>query len=208
MFLNKKETDLKPLVLLDVDGVINDLTSLYSEHTQYGVPKPDYPIIRVKSAGHIVHIPEYMPELIQRMNDACEIQWLTTWRERANGEITDTLGIGHLGVVTDGGNERVTSWKPAAATPVALEALEAGREVWWIEDFYGAIPYSKMPRGVRFIDTAYMTEFPVLTEDMIPSKLLGDVGGNEHAQFSVASNERMKSPTGGGLFSRMRGMFK
>jgi hypothetical protein len=52
----------------------------------------------------------------------------------------------------------------------------AGREVYWIEDFYGEPPTDAMPEGVVFIDTAADTECPVLTEEMVPARLRGAVG--------------------------------
>ncbi len=166
---------MKPLVLLDVDGVVNDLSSLYSSHHAYGAPEPNYEVSLVKSHGHVVHIPEFMPGLIQALVENTQVMWLTTWREKANDEIVEALGIGKLPVVTDGGNSRYVSWKPAAASLEASIALKAGREVWWIEDFYGDIPVSEMPDGVKFIDTAATTEFPVLLPYMVPSLLTGGV---------------------------------
>ena len=62
-------------------------------------------------------------------------------------------------------------WKSAGAYPVARAALELGREVFWIEDFYGEPPADAMPDGVVFIDTAADSEYPVLTEDMVPARL-------------------------------------
>lgn len=159
---------MKPLVFLDVDGVINDIGSLYGMHR-------DYALYLVKSHGHVVHIPEYMPQLIQKLTENCEVHWLTTWRENANDEIADALGIDPLPVVTDGTNDRVVSWKPAAAYPVALKALEEGREVWWIEDFYKMIPDYQMPIGVKYVDTAVISNNPVLLPMMMPKHLIGDV---------------------------------
>ena len=58
-----------------------------------------------------------------------------------------------------------------AAYSIAQEALESGRRVFWIEDFYGEPPTDAMPDGVVFIDTAAESEYPVLTEDMLPARL-------------------------------------
>ena len=158
---------MKPLVFLDVDGVINDIGSLYGGHR-------DFAVYFVKSHGHTVHIPEYMPQLIQKLTENCEVHWLTTWRERANDEIVEALGIDPLPVVTDGSMERTTSWKTGAAFPIALKALKEGREVWWIEDFYKFIPTHEMPRGVKYVDTAAISNKPVLLPMMMPKHLIGD----------------------------------
>lgn len=157
---------MKPLVFLDVDGVINDLGSLY------GRPR-DYNLRYVKSHGHTVHIPEFMPTLIQKLVENCEVHWLTTWRDRANDEIATALGIDPLPVITDNTTERTVDWKPAAAYDLALKGLEEGREVWWIEDFYGFVPTPEMPRGVHYIDTAYHTKHPVLLPMYMPKHLIG-----------------------------------
>ena len=139
---------MKPLVLLDVDGVINDLEALYRyqarDHEGYAV---------VLSHGFYLHIPDYMPELIQRLVEANEVWWCTTWRERANDELRKFLGIPELPVVTDGTERRVTDWKAWAAEPSVQEAVESGRKVAWIEDFGGYQPDWDFWPEVEFIDT-------------------------------------------------------
>jgi hypothetical protein len=158
--------DLKPLVLLDVDGVVNDLASLYGRRRPWNVD-------RVASNGFEVHVPSYMPELIRQLARVTEVQWCTTWRHKANDEIAAHLGVGPLPVVDDGTSRRVTSWKAAAAYDTAEEALKAGRRVIWIEDFYGDPPIQEMPEGTEFIDTANDPANPVLVPEMIAHLLLG-----------------------------------
>lgn len=158
-------TETRPLVFLDVDGVINDLRSLYNGSNK-GITK-------VKSNGYFVHIPDYMPGLVQLLVANNEVVWLTTWREKANNEIREHLGIPELAVLTDGRDERSVRWKPAAAYSMAEKALAAGREVVWIEDFYRELPTDYMPSGVQYIDTAATTIKPVLTQEMVPDYLLG-----------------------------------
>src|SRR5690606_38290851 len=99
------------------------------------------------------HIPDYMPELIQRLVEANEVWWCTTWRERANDELRKFLGITELPVVTDGTERRVTDWKAWAAEPSVQEAVESGRKVAWIEDFGGYQPDWDFWPEVEFIDT-------------------------------------------------------
>lgn len=155
----------RPLVLLDVDGVINDLGALYElpDTTTHHV---------VRSHGFRVVVPRYMPVLIQWLCSVADVHWCTTWRHRANDEIADHLGIPTLPVVDDGTQDRHTGWKAAAARDLAATALSEGRRVLWIEDFYGDVPRSEMPKGVEFLDTAADVEFDaVLTADMIPDWL-------------------------------------
>ena len=156
--------NLKPLVLLDVDGVINDLGALY------GLPRP-HTINVVASNGYRVEIPDYMPGLIQHLVATCEVWWCTTWRNAANREIADHLGIPHLPVIDDGTDVRAVSWKPAAAAPVAAATLAEGRTVLWIEDFYGTPPVGAMPPGVIFVDTATTPDGGVLRTEHLPAWL-------------------------------------
>lgn len=141
-----RSIDRRPLILLDLDGVINDLGSLA------GMKRP-WRVDIVRSHGYTVHIPSYMPALIRALADLAEIHWLTTWRHRANDAVADHLGAGRFPVIDDGTGDRHVDWKPAAAFAVAGEAIEAGRPVIWIEDFGGFIPRDEMPAGVVFVDT-------------------------------------------------------
>ena len=154
---------MKPLVLLDVDGVVNDLTHwTQAEMAEMGMTT-------FVSNGYTIRMPKYMPELVQSLVDNCEVHWCSTWRERANLDIAGMLGIPHLPVVTDGTDQRVTSWKHGAATPLVLEALGQGRKVYWIEDFYGKLP--PMPKGTVFVDTASDSWSPVLRPEDLPMGL-------------------------------------
>jgi hypothetical protein len=160
-----KEEDMQPLVLLDVDGVINDLGALC------GVGR-SHEIEVIRSNGYAVHIPAYMPGLIREITANAEVWWCTTWRQRANGEIAAHLGIGTLPVVDDGTRVRDVGWKAAAASRLIAEALDQGRPVYWIEDFYGNPPREHVPSGVVFIDTAADTHDPVLRRSQLPGELL------------------------------------
>ncbi|MEY3034427.1 MAG: hypothetical protein RLZ86_1049 [Actinomycetota bacterium] len=156
--------DNRPLVLLDVDGVINDLGALRG-----GSNQPFHDV--VTSHGYRVFVPHYMPALVSWLCSVAEVHWCTTWRERANDEIAAHLGIPALPVVDDGTNDRHTGWKAAAARELASSALAEGRRVLWIEDFYGEPPVDEMPVGVEFLDTAGDDFELVLTVDMIPDWL-------------------------------------
>ena len=154
----------QPLILLDIDGVINDLNALSGIDRDWGIDQ-------VYSHGHTVHIPEYMGWLIRQLTDVAEVHWCTTWRERANNEIAEHLGIDPLPVVDDGTRSRFVDWKAAAAYELAESALAEGRRVLWIEDFYGQVPIDEMPAGVEFVDTAANDEM-VLEVEMLPNWLL------------------------------------
>lgn len=157
--------DLRPLVLLDVDGVINDIGYLRGEVTDTGHSV-------IVSHGFVVAVPPYMPVLIQWLCSVAEVHWCTTWRHRANDDIAAHLGIPALPVVDDGTDDRYVGWKAAAAHDLAAAALAEGRRVLWVEDFYDELPDDEMPHGVEFVDTASDEGVgPVLTVEMIPEWL-------------------------------------
>ena len=156
----------RPLVLLDVDGVVNDLKGLRRGNADSTTHTT------VISNGFRVVVPDYMPVLIQWLCSVAEVHWCTTWRHRANDEIAAHLGIAALPVVDDGTDDRHVGWKAAAARDLAAAALAEGRRVLWIEDFYDEPPFDEMPVGVEFLDTASDENFElVLTVDMIPEWL-------------------------------------
>ena len=157
---------LRPLVLLDVDGVINDLKRLRRDSADLSTHST------LTSNGFRVVVPTYMPVLIQWLCSVAEVHWCTTWRHRANDDIARHLGIPVLPVVDDGTDDRHVGWKAAAAHDLAAAALAEGRRVLWIEDFYDDPPVDEMPMGVEFLDTASDENFElVLTVDMIPDWL-------------------------------------
>ena len=155
-------------MLLDVDGVINDLGHLE------GQPRPwDTRIIAAD--GFRIHIPDFMPMLIQSLAAVCEIHWCTTWRERANGALAEALGAGPFPVIDDGTDDRYPDWKPRAAYDLVAEAVARGREVYWIEDFYGEYPVDVMPPGIVYVDTAVIPGGAVLTFELLPPELKGRI---------------------------------
>lgn len=164
---------MKPLVFLDMDGVINDLGANCASAPPITPSPRTYNVTTVRSHGLTVCIPQYMPKLIQALVSSNEVHWLTLWREHVNDEIAEHLGIPRLPVITDGEWYTPISWKAEHAAPIADAALASGREVWWIEDFYGNLPSATMPPSTRFIDTAADTDRPVLLPSMLPSRLLG-----------------------------------
>jgi hypothetical protein len=143
---------VRPLVLLDVDGVINDTEMLVAVRmaTDREARAEQLGIDIVVSHGHHVAIPKYMPELVQALVAECEVWWCTTWRSYANDEIAAHLGIGTLPFVDDGTRSAGVEWKAAAAVPTIEAAQTEGRPVVWIEDFNGDFPEVD---GVVFIDT-------------------------------------------------------
>ncbi len=126
---------LKPLVLLDVDGVVNWFSSVSRDHQFY-------------SHGYMIHVAtETVQALACVFASAHEVLWLTAWREKANEEILtflrehDVTSEAELGFITDHvGSGKLTfdtRWKVKAieADSRVQQAHEDGRLVVWIEDF-------------------------------------------------------------------------
>ena len=155
----------KPLLLLDVDGVINDLSAVMKvrplgddaqeeEQDKLVIPAPDRAeglgVDIVRSHGFWVAIPRDMPELIQDVTSQSETWWCSTWRSHANDEIARHLGVGPFPFVDDGNGGRGNGWKIDAARPIIERALADERPVVWIGDFHGRLPDIE---GVTYIDT-------------------------------------------------------
>lgn len=175
-----RTTGPRPLVLLDVDGVINDLEALS------GHDRPWHTDL-VPSNGFAVMLPEYMPSLIQGLVDTCEVWWCTTWRHRANDEIASHLGIPSLPVITDGSMSRRVDWKAGASSDLVTTALSHGRDVYWIEDFYGMAPVDQLPEAVVYIDTTVTEPRCVLSRDDLPQALRELVDTAAHSSRSACA---------------------
>jgi len=157
----------RPLVLLDIDGVIHDGKAMreirLSDDPEATAARLDMTV--VVSHGHRLAFPSYMPGLIQQIDDVAEIWWCTTWRHRANDDIRVHLGVGALPFVDDGTRAVGLAWKVAEATPLIEDALAVGRAVYWIEDFAGTFPAMD---NIIYIDTA---DAGILHPEDIPAGL-------------------------------------
>ncbi len=153
-----------PLLLLDVDGVVNDLRA----HQMLGVLGDDQAagqlgVTLLHSHGYRLAVPHYMPELIRELAGRADTWWCTTWRGWANDELAAHLRVGPFPVIDPEGTDRFSSdWKVDCVRPLAKAALAAGRAVVWIEDFEGEIPDIE---GIVLVDT---TERGVLTWADLP----------------------------------------
>ena len=143
----------KPLLLLDVDGVINDLEAVmkirpFGSDAQERAAELDVDLIR--SHGFWLAIPHTMPDLIQELTAHFETWWCSNWRGQANDEIAKHLGVGPFPVIDDGEGAFGWKWKVDAARPLVEAAVAEDRCVAWIGDFCGDVP--ELP-GVTYIDT-------------------------------------------------------
>ncbi|NDA76337.1 MAG: hypothetical protein EBY07_00685 [Actinobacteria bacterium] len=171
----------RPLILLDVDGVINDIEGV-------GLRTEAWETHAFQSHGYTLLVPDYMPTLIRTLCAIGEVRWCTTWRHRANDEIATFLGIDRLEVIDDGSESRFVDWKAGAAHNVAQEALNAGRRVLWIEDFWGQLPTDEMPPGVEYLDTTDGWDGALLMPHMLPNWVWALAGTSGLSRWSPRSH--------------------
>ncbi len=116
-----------PLILLDVDGVLNPGTR----------PGPEWERYRCSGENGSFNLwlnPDHGPALFDlAKKTGAELVWATTWEHHANREIAPILGLPELPVieVTKGGelDDPMVCWKsPAVAEYVA------GRPFVWFDD--------------------------------------------------------------------------
>ena len=125
-----------PLLLLDIDGVLNAYQYRPAEtETKRG----DYTDLNEYSIGTDIGRTFRFwtsPTLIAEINDLhnsgkVEIAWLTTWTHQANRHVSPALGLPYLPVFADcGGRLSDYHWKSRAA----VDAAQLGRPIIWIDD--------------------------------------------------------------------------
>ena len=137
--------DDRPLVLLDVDGVVND----WSVPTDVGSQLSAISAGALKVMGRpAALIQPQTVEAVQLLVDAAdEVLWCSSWRHEANRLLPALLRDDQMphtrtwGVITDDGGSYFTDrdirWKPKAVAEDVrvLAAVEMGRPVLWVEDF-------------------------------------------------------------------------
>jgi len=126
----------KPLMLLDIDGVLNAYryrpaesvlpVGGYEDLTEFDVYVDEDRSYRFWTS----------PTLISELKEIAssglvEVAWLTTWENRANLKVCPVLGLPVFPVAA-GQYGRFSDyyWKPRAA----VEAIELGRPIVWVDD--------------------------------------------------------------------------
>ncbi|MDP9849208.1 HAD domain-containing protein [Streptosporangium lutulentum] len=93
---------MKPLVLLDVDGVLNPQRRSFLRFRRYEV------VIDGEAHGILLD-PRHGAKLVALARDTgAELAWATSWEQHANTEISPRIGLPHLPVITVAGD--LTSW--------------------------------------------------------------------------------------------------
>ena len=123
-----------PILLLDVDGVLNAVTLDLPEGWQRGIYN-----------GFVLSWDPTVTARLRELHEAgrVELQWLTTWTENADKLLAGPMGLPR-GLKTHGRDDVLPTgfegelrgisgwWKLAAARAVA--ETEPGRRIVWIDD--------------------------------------------------------------------------
>lgn len=160
-----------PLLLLDVDGVLNAL----GDDDEYATAWPKWCGGYATADGTKWPF-TWAPAVIERLRawheaGYVEIQWLTTWGQGANGELRELLGLPELvvagtydeddaGAATVDGGTSHASTAPAAPDPLSgrwwkydvvrrVIAERPGRLVIWVDDELhdAASPFARWATG-------------------------------------------------------------
>ena len=82
---------MKPLLLIDVDGVLNpDLTNSQARRAGF---------VRRHALGYALWVSTAHGDWLRGMRDLYELVWATTWMDRANLYISPLVGLPHLPVI-------------------------------------------------------------------------------------------------------------
>lgn len=119
----------RPIVLLDVDGVINF----------WGVDAPAPEDVRKyrTQVAEVWIVPETL-EAVKVLFEKAEVWWCTAWRDLANNYLTQILEIPRLKVIQDEAWARGAEWKYEEVRALLNDPAHADRSFIWIEDFIGS----------------------------------------------------------------------
>lgn len=141
----------RPLVLLDVIGVVSDWASDDSE-----APDPNDTEATLK-------IPAYMPALVRHLVSVAEVRWSTPLDDELADQLTVGLGIESLPAIEP---DDFGMTEPAAREAL-WKAASAGRPTYRIENVSSEIP-SRLPDSTVLINIA---PDRVLRPDHLPPEL-------------------------------------
>ncbi len=187
------EKTLKPLVLLDIDGVINAYPSDDGLEAQRL-------LWRAGNHGWTVTVAHDTIRALRRVLPAAhEVLWCTAWRAEANeGPRTWLVEMmllpegKMLDVVSDGGGIGIggftVDWKLEAVTmnEKVIKARREGRPIYWIEDFnwHKKMPWIPRPSveelGITGIDTGQVGRLTL--EHLEPYPEFRAEGGSDFAR--------------------------
>ena len=137
----------KPLLFLDVDGVLNARSSVHSEHYLIRVPVDKLaksPFTRTGPPGtsltFFVGFNPLVRTWLGELSSVFELAWATTWEHCANEYLSPLLGLGNLvvaessktpitGLIPESLYSHVAEWKWGA-----VKELAGGRPLAFVDD--------------------------------------------------------------------------
>lgn len=138
----------RPLLLLDVDGVLNVFGATGEEDAQYRedeverhtvIIDPDValgPFVNPAAVGvpfGIVLVKEHRSWLSE-LAEHFDLAWATTWEHEANRLISPLLGLDRLPVVEHSSVKPRFSWDAATWKLASIEKFVGGRPWAWVDD--------------------------------------------------------------------------
>lgn len=150
----------KPIVLLDVDGVLN----FFMGRSVWETSKMAW--IRDRSRGIGV---QWSPTVVDKLNDwfdsgLAEIRWLTSWDNRAQEKLAPELGLRHFELAR---NPAENIDKDVAADRTAL--AEPERPIVWIDD--EVLNLSQLVKSDWISKDTTLLIHPVENEGLTPEHL-------------------------------------
>lgn len=147
---------MRPLLLLDVDGVLNAVTARPDPDVW-----PDWERGTAVAAGRAwpIHWSPTVVRAVVGWRERADVQWLTTWGHDANRSLSELLGLPEMPVVgtaadadfppAPGESDPLLSGSLAAVTPAAPDEL-TGR--WWKFDLVRRVVQGDPSRRVVWVD--------------------------------------------------------
>lgn len=130
----EQPSGVKPLLLLDVDGVLNAFPGNAPDYTSHLID------------GYPIHFHEELRQMVSVLHDSFEIVWFTLWNQRAAASIGPHVGLADNAHVTTswqkGWDAAVTAGCSAdlldrllyAKTPLLPGHIDPERSWVWIDD--------------------------------------------------------------------------
>lgn len=146
----------RPLVLIDVMGVVSDATAQTRSDEDESTERTDDDDVSLE-------IPSYMPALVRHLVEVAEVRWSTPLDPELSAQLTAGLGIGPLSCLE---SDEYGMTEPAARETL-WKAASASRATYRIENVSSEIP-SRLPDSTVLINIA---PDKVLRPDHLPPEL-------------------------------------
>jgi hypothetical protein len=146
----------RPLVLVDVMGVVSDTTTPNPTDGEVTTPRTD-------DDEDVLEIPSHMPALVRHLVEVADVRWSAPLDEELDAKLTSYLGVGPLPTI-EADDYGMTE---PAARELLWKAASAGRATYRIENVSSEIP-SRLPDSTVLINIA---PDKVLRPDHLPPEL-------------------------------------